>query len=319
MNVVEKVKLPARQSSMALAAERFCRFSRFFTQFVGALDPHFAGLDLTLAEARLLHEIASRDDPLATDLQVALKMDPGFVSRVLQRFETRGWIVRQRGSRDGRHRPISMSPEGNRVFQSLDERQQSLAEDILRRLSPPERRELVRSITLAQNILASREERERFSLRGFQAGDIGLIASRQSLLYRESLGWGKGIEVHIGEMTVRFLRSFNPEREQCWVAEIDEIMAGSVMLSDEGNGLCRLRLLYTEPFARGLGIGETLVQTAIDFAQAAGYQEMMLWTHTILENSRKLFARHGFVITESAMHDTFGTPLMGETWRLRFE
>ncbi|GAB0114556.1 bifunctional helix-turn-helix transcriptional regulator/GNAT family N-acetyltransferase [Acidisoma sp. C75] len=304
---------------MSTAAERFRRFSRFFTQFVGALDPHFAGMDLTLAEARLLYEIAHRAAPLAADLQAALKMDAGFVSRVLQRFETRGWIIRQRGSRDGRHRPISMTAEGARVFRTLDERQQTLVEDILGRLSPGERRDLVRAIALAEALLAPKQERGRISLRPFQPGDMGLITARQSILYRENYGWNEGIEINIGKVTSTFLRDFKPGREQCWIAELDEVMAGSVLLTDEGEGLCRLRLLYVEPFARGLGIGEALVRATIDFAQAAGYRDMTLWTHTILESARRLYARHGFVLTESALHETFGQPLMGETWCRRLD
>lgn len=304
---------------MVTAATRFRRFSRFFTQFVGALDPHFAGLDLSLAEARLLYEIVNRPQPLATDLQIALKMDAGFVSRVLRRFETRGWITRQRGDQDGRQRPITVTADGMAMFKILDDRQQGMAETILRRLSIPERKELVHALTLAQSLLAPPEERGAFELRPFRPGDMGLIASRQSQFYREIYGWSAAIEVNIGEVTTAFLRGFQPAREQCWVAELEGIMAGSVMLTDEGGGLCRLRLLYVEPFARGLGLGDALVQAVIDFARTAGYREMTLWTHTILESARRLYARHGFQITESAMHETFGTPLMGETWRLRLD
>jgi hypothetical protein len=43
---------------------------------------------------------------------------------------------------------------------------------------------------------------------------------------------------------------------------------------------------------------------------------MTLWTHSILETARHLYAAHGFTITETAMHERFGMPLMGETWTL---
>lgn len=301
---------------MSIAISQFRRFSRFFTQFIGALDPHFAGMDMTLAEARLLFEIANRTRPLAADLQQSLKMDAGFVSRVLRRFETRGWIARQRGEQDARRRPITLTPAGRAVFVELDQRQNKVVEGILQRLSGPERDQLVTSLGIAQSLLDPAHGERGFTLRSFRAGDMGLITARQTILYRGSYGWNEQIEIVVGRVTSEFLRDFKPGREQCWIAEIDGLMAGSVLLTDEGNGVCRLRLLYVEPFARGLGIGQALVAACVDFARAAGYGEIVLWTHTILETARRIYARHGFTISETAMHETFGTPLMGETWRL---
>jgi len=300
---------------MSSAINQFRRFSRFFTQFVGALDPHFAGMEMTLAEARLLFEIASRTRPLAADLQLALKMDAGFVSRVLRRFETRGWIARERGEQDARRRPITLTDAGQAAFAELDRRQNKVVETILERLAPPERDRLVSALTTAQSLLDPATGRS-FTLRPFRAGDMGMIAARQAILYRETYGWSAQIEVVIGQVTTDFLRDFKPGREQCWIAEVEGMMAGSVMLTDEGDGVCRLRLLYVEPLAQGLGIGHALVGACTDFARAAGYREMVLWTHTILETARRIYTRHGFAISETAMHDTFGTPLMGETWRL---
>jgi GNAT superfamily N-acetyltransferase len=124
------------------------------------------------------------------------------------------------------------------------------------------------------------------------------------------------IEVIEGEVTTAFLRNFKPGREQCWVAEVDNIMAGSIFVTDGGDGLCRLRLLYVEPFARGLGIGDALVAACIAFARDVGYARMTLWTHTILESARRIYAAHGFTITEVAVHDEFGEPVQGETWEL---
>lgn len=300
---------------METAPARLRRFNRFFTQYVGALDPKFLGTDMSLAEARLLFEIAQRDRPLAAELQSALSMDGGFVSRVLSRFESRGWIERMRGTDDARQRPIALTDAGRAVATELDQRQQSVVEASLDRLLPAQRGQLIQALTTVQSLLDPAAERG-FILRSFRAGDMGMIAARQSILYREDYGWGPEIEVVEGEVTTNFLRHFKPGRENCWVAEVDGIMAGSVFLTDEGDGLCRLRLLYVESFARGLGIGRALVSACVDFARAAGYREMTLWTHSILETARHLYAAHGFTITETAMHERFGMPLMGETWML---
>jgi GNAT superfamily N-acetyltransferase len=145
---------------------------------------------------------------------------------------------------------------------------------------------------------------------------MGLIASRQSILYREHYGWDAGIEVNVGEVTTAFLRDFKPGREQCWVAEIDGQIAGSIFLTDEGDLLSRLRLLYVEPAFQARGIGETLVSTCIAFARSVGYKRITLWTHSILEGARRIYARHGFRIVDTSEHTLFGIPLLGETWML---
>ena len=74
--------------------------------------------------------------------------------------------------------------------------------------------------------------------------------------------------------------------------------------------------LYVEPFARGLGIGNALVETCIRFAQEVGYSAMTLWTHTILESARRIYAAHGFRIVESHTHEEFGAPIQSETWQV---
>jgi GNAT superfamily N-acetyltransferase len=161
-------------------------------------------------------------------------------------------------------------------------------------------------------------EDQAFSVRTFRTGDVGLIVSRQSILYAASHGWGRGLETNEMEVGAHFLRHFKPGREQCWVAECNGTMAGAVFLTDEGEGMSRLRLLHVEPFARGLGIGNCLVRTCIGFARDAGYDAMTLWTHTVLESARRIYAAHGFRIIDTAVHEMFGAAVQGETWRLDF-
>jgi DNA-binding MarR family transcriptional regulator/GNAT superfamily N-acetyltransferase len=290
-------------------------FNRFFTQFVGALQPRFLGTEMTLGEARLLFEIAHGQRPLASDLRTALGMDAGHVSRVIGRFEDRGWIRRGRGEGDARQRPIELTEAGAAVFALLDERQRAKVAASLDRLGPAQRDQLIASLTQARALLDGSPAR-RFVLRTFQPGDMGMIAARQSILYRTVYGWGPQIEVIEGEVTTAFLRDFKPGREQCWVADVDGVMAGSIFITDEGGGLSRLRLLYVEPFARGLGIGGALVRECVRFGRAVGYEAMTLWTHTILESARKIYAAHGFQIVDVHTHDDFGAPVQSETWRL---
>jgi DNA-binding MarR family transcriptional regulator/GNAT superfamily N-acetyltransferase len=297
------------------AIESLRLFNRFFTRFVGALDDDFLDTGMTLAEARILFELAKSDCCFADDIQRALDLDAGFVSRVLRRFEDRGWIRRSRTKTDGRRRRIRITSSGRRHFEQLDSRQRQVVEHYLSRLDVPSQSRLVASLQTAQRLLEVKATAP-FHLRTFRAGDMGLIASRQSILYQEGYGWNSNIEVNEGEVTTKFLRNFKPGREQCWVAEVDGQMAGSVFLTDEEGGVARLRLLYVEPVFQGRGIGEALVSKCTEFARAVGYARITLWTQSILESARKIYSRHGFRLVQQQDHTQFGVPLRGETWEL---
>lgn len=294
------------------------RFNRFYTGLIGALDDRFLGCEVTLPEARLLFEIATGEpaqEPVtARAIQAALGMDAGYVSRIIARFEQRGWIARERGA-DARARPIRLTEAGRAAFANVDARQRAAVADLVGGLDPVQRADLAEAMARMRLLLAP-ESVPGFALRPFRTGDMGLIAARQSRLYAESHGWGRGLEVVEGETTTHFLRDFKPGREQCWVADIEGVMAGSIFLTDEGGDLARLRLLYVEPFARRRGIGDALVATCIGFARETGYQRLTLWTHTVLDAARRIYARHGFACIETTTHTTFGTPVAGETWTL---
>ncbi|AXJ96601.1 MarR family transcriptional regulator [Sphingomonas sp. FARSPH] len=291
------------------------RFNRFYTRTIGALDARFLGTEATLPEARLLFEIATREPVTASVLQDTLGMDAGYLSRLVARFEKRGWIVRARREDDARARDLRLTAAGREAFAVVDKRQSRAVGDLLGTVEGQARRDLIEALTRAR-LLLEPSSGGPFVIRPFRTGEPALIAARQSMLYADSHGWGRELEVIESEVTAAFLRDFAPEREQCWVAEIDGVMAGAVLVTDEGGGLARLRLLHVEPFARRRGIGDALVARCVSFARETGYRTLTLWTHTVLESARRIYAAHGFVCVETAVHDRFGVPLQGETWRL---
>ncbi|MGQ0590796.1 MAG: bifunctional helix-turn-helix transcriptional regulator/GNAT family N-acetyltransferase [Sphingosinicella sp.] len=294
----------------AVAALR--AFNRFYTRFVGALDAHYMDSGLSLVEARLLYEIAHRAAPLAAELQAELGLDAGYVSRILRRFQSKGWITRGRGT-DARARPIRLTHAGRAAFAALDATTRGEVEARLNGLGPAERETLVEALGAVTVLLSGKEV--PWQIRTFRAGDLALIASRQSILY-ESYGWGRPMEILQGEVTTAFLRDFKPGREQCWVAEQAGTIAGAVLLVDAGEDVGQLRLLHVEPWARGRGIGAALVAECVKFARAAGYAKMRLWTHTVLTSARRIYEAQGFRIVATEVHDEFGRPEQGETWEL---
>lgn len=291
-------------------------FNRFYTRFVGALDATYMESDLSLVEARVLYEIANRDGPVASDIQAELGLDAGYASRIVRRFQGRGWISRGRGE-DARRRPITLTDEGRAAFDALDARTRSQLEERVSPLPAADRRTITAALGTAQALLGGNDSAP-WSIRTFRSGDMGMVTARQAIIY-EPYGWARPLEIVVGEITSAFLRGFKPGREQCWIAERGGVMAGSIFLVDDGDGVARLRLLYVEPWARGLGVGRELVARCIAFARDAGYRKIVLWTHTVLESARRIYAGEGFSITKVEMHSEFGKPEQGETWELSLE
>ncbi len=155
------------------------------------------------------------------------------------------------------------------------------------------------------------------TIRDFRYGDMGPIVTAQADFYDREYGWRGSMEQLLLEICSNFLKDHRPGRSNCWVAELNGAIVGSIFCVDAGLGVAQLRLLYVDAAARGLGLGSELVDRCVAFARDAGYRELMLWTHAVLLPARRLYAAAGFEITATATHNEFGRPEPGETWTLR--
>lgn len=155
------------------------------------------------------------------------------------------------------------------------------------------------------------------AFRGLQVGDIGWIAHRQALLYSEEHGWDIGYEALVARILADFVEYFDAAWERCWIAERDGRVLGSVFLvKGPRPEVAKLRLLYVEPEARGLGLGRQLVDLCIAEARAKGYGSLELWTQSILEPAIRLYRAAGFQLVSEVTHESFGAVLRGQTWVL---
>ncbi len=148
-------------------------------------------------------------------------------------------------------------------------------------------------------------------------GEVALIVSRQAALYAAEYGWNTGYEALAMEIASAFLRDFKPERERCWVADLDGQLAGAVFMVEKNADTAQLRLLHVEASARGNGIGGRLVDECIAFARSCGYRELVLWTNDILVSARKIYQAAGFELVGEDSHFSFGHNLVGQNWRLK--
>src|SRR5215831_13789872 len=112
-------------------------FTRFYTRKIVVLDG-MASSPFSLAEARVLYELAHREQPTATDIRKELGLDAGYISRILRDFGGRKLVTRQQSRTDERQRFLSLTAKGRRAFAPLDERSDRSVVAMLQELLPME-------------------------------------------------------------------------------------------------------------------------------------------------------------------------------------
>jgi DNA-binding MarR family transcriptional regulator/GNAT superfamily N-acetyltransferase len=295
------------------------RFNRFYTSQVGALDEGLLHSPLSLAEARILYEVAHRESPTAAELGRDLRLDAGYLSRLVRGLEQRGFIERAPSPTDGRQSLLRLTREGRSTFSELDARASNEVAAVLAQLSDAQQRRLLEAITTIEKLLgAASRETALYLLRPHRPGDMGWVVHRQAILYAQEYGWNEEYEALIARIVADFIDRFDAKREYCWIAERDGDIVGSVFVvrHPDREGVAKLRLLYVEPSARGLGIGRRLVSEVTRFAQQAGYHTLTLWTNSVLVSARRLYEAEGYRLVDEKPHHSFGKDLVGQTWEL---
>ena len=293
-------------------------FNRFYTRKLGVLDQHLLNSPFSLSEARVMYELAHRDDAAAKDIGIELGLDAGYLSRIVQNFEENGLITRKPLPADRRQYRIGLTAKGRQAFAKLDRTSHDEVAAMLGQLSDADRARIVHAMAAIEHVLAPQAaKRPAFLLRSHRPGDIGWVVSRHGAVYAQEYGWDISFEALVAEITAQFIRSFDPAREHCWIAEIDGKPVGSIFLVKASDEVAKLRLLLVDKTARGLGVGRALTEQCIRFARETGYRSITLWTQSILVAARDIYQRAGFVRAATEPHHSFGVDLIGETWEMK--
>ncbi|WP_330266787.1 bifunctional helix-turn-helix transcriptional regulator/GNAT family N-acetyltransferase [Streptomyces griseorubiginosus] len=295
-------------------------FNRFYTNVIGALDySRQLYAPYTLTESRVLYELAHSPRTDAADLRGELSLDAGYLSRILNKFERAGLIERTASRKDPRRVRVTLTPRGRETAALLAERADESVGALLATVPAAERPRLSEAMHTVRTLLSDGRppRREDVLLREPRPGDLGWMVARNAALYAAEYGFNADYEGLVARIVADFAEDHDPHLERVWIAESDGRPVGCVMcVRDEAPATARLRLLLVEPDARGLGIGDRLVSAVVDFARGVGYRDLVLWTNDVLTSARRLYQRHGFVLTAEKPHRSFGQDLNGQDWHL---
>jgi DNA-binding MarR family transcriptional regulator/GNAT superfamily N-acetyltransferase len=290
-------------------------FNRFYTRKLGVLDQQLLKSPFSLSEARVLYELAHREDPAAKEIGIELGLDPGYLSRIIQKFDDDGLITRKPLQSDRRQYRLGLTAKGRQAFAKLERSSHDDIADMLATLPRGDGPRLIAAMAMIERLLgASGASAPPAILRGPRPGDMGWVVQSHGALYAGEYGFDSSFEALVAEIAAKFLTSFDASRERCWIADIDGAQVGSVFLVRHSDDVAKLRLLLVDPAGRGQRLGRRLVAECIAFAQACGYRKITLWTQSILVAARKIYQDAGFVLVATEPHHSFGQSLIGETW-----
>jgi DNA-binding MarR family transcriptional regulator/GNAT superfamily N-acetyltransferase len=301
-----------RVDGEAVAAVR--AFNRLYTNVIGVLRGGYLDTPYSLTEARVLFELGQRDTSEVAELRRSLDIDAGYLSRILARLADDQLITRERSGSDARRQVIALTDAGRAVQAGLDAQAAEQIGTLLASLSEPARRRLVRGMQEMTSALTGAPRPRSWLLRPPRPGDMGWVVQAQAAGYVRQYGWDDTYEALVARIVADYIDHRDPEREAAWIAEVDGAAAGSIFCVRKSDTVAQLRLLYVAPSARGLGVGSRLVEECLRFARGAGYQEMMLWTNSVLAEARRIYQRAGFELTDEAPHRSFGQDLIGQNW-----
>lgn len=291
-------------------------FNRFYTKQIGVLHEGMLQSKFSLAQARVLFELAQRNELTASVLQGDLGLDAGYLSRILRDFESDELIRKERSKSDGRKNILSLTQKGREAFALLDSRSQAQVRGMLEQISKEDADRLISAIQTITDVLGEAPTTLSYILRPHEPGDIGWLTYRHAMLYSQEHGWDESFEALTAEILSEFLRNYDPKRERSWIAEANGEIVGCVFITKGSDTVAKLRLLLVEPKARGLGLGTRLVDECVRFSRRVGYRKITLYTNNVLLAARHIYEKAGFRRVKEWPHHSYGHDLIGEDWEL---
>lgn len=290
--------------------EKIREFNRFYTRQIGLLNEGLFKSQFSLTEARIIYELGEVDALVAKQLGQLLALDAGYLSRVLNKLVKAGIISRVPNAQDKRQHLLSLSKTGEVARKDLRQRSIEQTKHLYKHVGAESSAQMVQAMGKIQQIITAPDDASKtYILREPEVGDLAYIAHRQTVLYDLEYGFGNAYEAVVSTVIGEYINDYDPELEKCWIAEYDDKIVGSIFCVNGGDGIAKLRLLYVDPTARGMGLGAKLIDEVVKFARKKAYKKIEFWTVDCLDAALHLYQKAGFEQISSQPQTDFGNHL----------
>ncbi|MFY0255760.1 GNAT family N-acetyltransferase [Chitinophaga sp. 30R24] len=272
-------------------------FNRFYTGMIGLLNRHILESNLSLSEVGVLYELGQSEQCTAGQLTGILKMDGGYLSRIIKKFEQNGWLHRHQSNLDGRTFFLRLTAAGKQLLAGLDEKSSGEIQQLVGGLSDKQQLQVtgamntIREVLQAAQPASSTDIHIRYNL---LPGDVGYLIYLHGYLYAQESGYNLEFETYVCKTFYEFLPAYNPGKDRMFLAIADNQIVGSVAILASSRHLAQLRWFLIHPDYRGQGLGKRLLQEAVDFCREKNYQKVYLMTTSMQEAAIALYKKAGF-------------------------
>jgi len=276
------------------------QFNRFYTARLGLLRKKYLDGEFSLTEARILYEIDLSSEPTASTIGDIIRLDAGYISRILTHL-TKGKLVLQTPSKlDGRKKLLTLSKTGQKKLAELNEQSAQQIQRLLHPLSAAERNLVIESLSRVRSILSRKMAPAARIVRLTQANDDALRLLQE---YYES------IQVVHRDAPKAVRKIIGAASSGMWLAYFEGKAVGCVVLRklDSLSFAGECKRLFVQPWARGHGIANALLDAQEEYACSEDLRWIYLDSRDDLKAAIALYQKRGYVPCERYNENTEAT------------
>ncbi|MEY8745245.1 bifunctional helix-turn-helix transcriptional regulator/GNAT family N-acetyltransferase [Paenibacillus tundrae] len=294
------------------------RFNRYYTKVLGLLDKNLLDSEFSLSEVRVLYEIGQSKECKASMLIEQLGLDPGYLSRMLKRFEKLGLTYRVQSKEDGRASFLYLTDLGEKTLAHMNELSDEQISNMIIELPEQSRLSIAKSMTTIQNKLSGNSEERTIEVRTeLRPGDVGALIHLHGWVYAKECGYNHIFEGYVCKTFYDVLQTYNPDKDRFWLAETDNEIVGSIAVIGHPGNRAQIRWFILHPDCRGMGIGKKLIHEAIAYCKEKGYSNVFLETTEDQKTAITMYTKQGFVKTKEQENEAWGVLHIEQTYELK--
>jgi Transcriptional regulators len=295
-------------------------FNRYYTNILGLLDKHMLDSDFSLSEIRVLYEIGHHENCTSKSLIETIRIDSGYLSRMIKRFEKQGLAYRTQSGEDGRVYYLHLTEEGHKILMQMDELSDQQIDQMVGPLIVENRQKLVESMNSIKTLLSGEAPSiaEEVTFRSdLRPGDVGRLISLHGMLYYKECGYNHMFEGYVCKTFYNFFQNYSPDKDRFWFAESKGEIIGAVAIVGHTAEKAQLRWFILDPEYRGRGYGNRLLKEALQYCREKKYTRVFLETTEDQKTAIRMYRQAGFEKTSERENNGWGRELNEQTFELK--
>jgi len=292
--------------------------SRCMVRELGFMRNTLAATDYAPSAVHALLEIGARKAMTAAQLADFLGLEKSSISRMVRKLIEAGELNEKLSADDGRSKYLRLTPRGKRTLSAIDAFGRAQVSRALAQLTADQQLAAAEGLQSYAQALQAHRQGQPLELSqidvvsAYQPGAIGRIVQMHADFYSRSAGLGSFFESKVAAGLAEFIARAPHARNGLWLALQNRRIVGSIAIDgqDLGENRAHLRWFIVDDGLRGGGAGRRLLEAALAFCDAQGFDAVHLWTFQGLDAARRLYEAYDFTLLEQWLGSQWGKELI---------